>query len=387
MMPATKTAVYRAVVTPLAGLEWWFRPVPSGHGGRRLSHGCERAASLFAPSGMGRVAGLRKPPIGLAWNAHYGSRGITRSVPAAPHVRLFYRDEYVYDVREAGMRQTFDVERPRRIRDALVGAGVARPEDFIAPPRLTDAELLAVHTPAYLDEIRRPATLAKLLLLDPAYPWGERLLDPFLFAAGGTVAAARAAVTERGIGVNLGGGFHHAQADKAEGFCAIADVAIAIRLLQRDAQVRRVLIVDLDCHHGNGNAEIFATDESVFTFSMHGNNWCWVEKNHNLDVELPSHTGDATYLATLRERLPAIVADFAPDFAVYVAGSDPFVEDALGDFDVSEAGMLERDRFVVGELWGRSIPLAVVTAGGYGPSSWRIHANFFRWLLTEGASV
>jgi acetoin utilization deacetylase AcuC-like enzyme len=301
----------------------------------------------------------------------------------ATHARLYYRDEYVYDVREAGMRHTFDVERPRRIRDALIAAGVARAADFIAPPRLTADELLLVHSPRYLEEIRRPATLAKLLLLDPAHPWGERLLDPFLFAAGGTVAAARGAVADRGIGVNLGGGFHHAQADKAEGFCAVADVAIAIRLLQRDGKARRVLIVDLDCHHGNGNAQIFAQDESVFTFSMHGNNWCWISKRNNLDVELPSHTGDAAYLKALRTHLPSIVSDFQPDFAIYIAGSDPFIDDALGDFDLSEAGMLARDRTVTRELRGREVPMAVVMGGGYGPSSWRIHFNFFRWLLGD----
>jgi acetoin utilization deacetylase AcuC-like enzyme len=241
--------------------------------------------------------------------------------------------------------------------------------------------MLLVHTPQYLEEIGRPATLAKLLLLDPEHPWGARLLEPFLFATGGTVAAARVAIDERTVGVNLGGGFHHAQAGKAEGFCAIADVAIAIRLLQRLGKVHRVLIVDLDCHHGNGNAEIFAKDESVFTFSIHGNNWCWITKRNNLDVELPAHTSDAAYLEPLRRHLPSIVRDFEPDFAVYVAGSDVFLGDALGDFEISETGVLERDRIVTHELWGRGIPMAVVTAGGYGPASWRIHFNYFRWLL------
>lgn len=305
----------------------------------------------------------------------------------ANEARLFYRDEYVYDVREAGMRHTFDVERPRRIRDALIAAGAASAADFVAPPAVAEDELLLVHPASYLERIRRPATLAKLLLLDPAHPWGARLLEPFLFAAGGTVAAARAAATERGVGVNLGGGFHHAQADKAEGFCAVADVAIAIRVLQRAALVRRVLIVDLDCHHGNGNALIFAPDESVFTFSMHGNNWCWITKRNNLDVELPAHAGDAAYLDALRGHLPAILTAFEPDFAVYLAGADPFTKDVLGDFDISEAGMLERDQTVARELRGRGIPMAVVMAGGYGPESWRIHFNFFRWLRGEGGDA
>jgi acetoin utilization deacetylase AcuC-like enzyme len=308
------------------------------------------------------------------------------SGPARP--RVFYRDEYVLDVREAGPRHAFDVERPRRVRDALIAAGVATPGDFVPPPPVTDEEMLVVHQPHYLEEIRRPETLAKLLLLDPAHPWGARLLEPFRFAAGGTVAAVRHLLGEGRVAVNLGGGFHHAQADKAEGFCAIADVAIAIRLAQRSRPGLRVLIVDLDCHHGNGNAEIFSDDESVFTFSIHGNNWCWIAKRNNRDVELPAHSGDAVYLGALRTHLPPILEAFAPDLAVYLAGADPFVEDVLGDFDVTEAGMLERDQMVTDLLRGRGVPLAIVTAGGYGPSSWRIHFNYFRWLLaaSEGGA-
>jgi len=295
--------------------------------------------------------------------------------------RLFYRDEYISVVVDAGVRHTFDVEKPRRIHDALIATGLVTAADFIAPPRVTEDELRLVHTPDYLAEIRRPEALARLLFLDPAHPWDERLADPFLYATGGTVAAARLAAAEHVICLNLGGGFHHAQADRADGFCAIADVAIAIRALQRGAQVERPLIVDLDYHHGNGNAEIFATDESVFTFSMHAGNWCWISKRHNRDVELPAGTSDAAYLGALETHLPAIVTDFRPDFAIYVAGSDPFAEDSLGDFRISEAGMLARDQFVTRQLWGRGIPMVVVTAGGYGETSWRIHFNYFRWLL------
>jgi acetoin utilization deacetylase AcuC-like enzyme len=304
--------------------------------------------------------------------------------PIRPHTRLFYRHEYVYDALEAGVRHTFDILKPRRIHDALVAARLVAARDVVKPDRVSRGELLLVHTPEYVDEISRPAALARLLFLDPEHPWDARLLEPFLFATGGTIAAARWAVAQRGIGVNLGGGFHHAQADKAEGFCALADVAVAIRLLQRERRVRRVLIVDLDYHHGNGNAEIFAEDENVFTFSIHAGNWCWITKHNNRDVELPAHTQDAAYLEALRAHLPAIVREFQPDFAVYVAGSDPFVEDTLGDFDVSEAGMLERDQTVTRALWGHGIPMCVVTAGGYGDASWRIHFNYVRWLLTDG---
>lgn len=297
--------------------------------------------------------------------------------------RIFYRDEYVSRVVEAGFRHVFDTEKPRRIRDALIRDGLLAPDGFLAAPPLADADLLLVHTPAYLEEIRQPERLARLLLLDPEQPWDDRLLDPFLYAAGGTLGAARRAADERCIAVNLGGGYHHAQADKAEGFCAIADVAIAVRALQREQRAERFLIVDLDCHHGNGNAEIFAQDESVFTFSIHGGNWCWITKKNNLDLELPAGVGDAGYLAALEAHLPDVVRRFDPGFVIYIAGADPFAGDTLGDFQVSEAGMLVRDRFVTGIVRERRAPATIVMGGGYGAESWRIHYNYVRWLLAE----
>lgn len=322
--------------------------------------------------------------VATAWTLHMQRVMSPTPLSRDRSVRCFYRPEYVYDVVEAGARHTFDVLKPRRIYDALLDTGLVGPSDFIAAPGLSREQLLLVHTADYLDDIHRPEVLAKLLLLDPEHPWDERLIQPFLYAAGGTVAAARLASAQRLIGVNLGGGFHHAQADKAEGFCAIADIAIAIRTLQATGEIRRALIVDLDYHHGNGNAQIFGADESVFTFSIHANNWCWMSKENNCDIELPVGTGDDAYLETLRTQLPPIIDRFAPDFAVYVAGSDPHRDDLLGDFDITEDGMLARDQFVTRALARRAIPMVVVTAGGYGPVSWKIHFNYFRWLLSGG---
>lgn len=301
-----------------------------------------------------------------------------------PLVRFFYRDEYVSRVLEAGFRHTFDVEKPRRIYETLIASDAASESAFLAVPMVNEEQLRLVHTEDYLTEIRRPETLARLLFLDPSHPWDEQLIEPFLYASGGTVAAAEAAVRSGGIGANLSGGYHHAQPDKAEGFCAIADVAIAIRQLQAARAVERVLIVDLDYHHGNGNALIFAADESVFTFSVHAGNWCWITKRHNLDVELPSRTADDAYLAVLEEHLPRLLRDFAPELVMYVAGSDPFIEDLLGDFDITEAGMLRRDQYVTDTVRARGVPMAIVTAGGYGPASWRVHFNYYRWLCEGG---
>lgn len=299
-------------------------------------------------------------------------------------VRVFFHTGYVVDVIEKGSRNTFDIDRSRRVHDRLLGEGVLDPGSVIAAPIASHEQLRLVHTEPYLESLRDSSVLARLLMLDPARPWGDRLLQPFLHATGGTIAAARFAVTSGGIGFNLGGGFHHAQADKAEGFCALADVAIAVRLLQQTQAIQRALIIDLDYHHGNGNAEIFSTDESVFTLSIHAGNWCWIEKRNNLDVELPPGIRDEAYLACVREHIPRILDEFAPDFVCYIAGADPFVEDMLGDFEISEDGMLRRDQLVSAEVAGRGIPMAIVTAGGYGPTSWKVPYNHLRWLLTAG---
>lgn len=300
-------------------------------------------------------------------------------------LRFFYSDAYLGTVEEAGPRGTFDNLKPRRVRDALVQSGAVDPEDWQQPSPATTAELLLVHTADYVERLHDGDVLARLLFLDPRHPWGKDLLVPFLTATGGTLAAARFAARGNGIGANTSGGYHHAQADKAEGFCAIADVAIAIRSLRHDGFCRRPLIVDLDYHHGNGNAEIFSLDESVFTFSVHAGNWCWIDKRNNLDVELPPGTADEAYLATVAQHLPRILHEFRPDFVFYVAGADPFVEDTLGDFAISEAGMLARDRYVTELVRGANLPLTVVTAGGYGPTSWRIPSNYYTWLAEAEA--
>ena len=140
-------------------------------------------------------------------------------------------------------------------------------------------------------------------------------------------------------------------------------------------------MIDLDYHHGNGNSLVFGNDETVFTFSMHNVPWCFIDKRNNLDVELPAHVDDATYLGILRDRLPGVLSGFAPDLAVYLAGSDPHADDLFGDADLTFEGLLERDRFVTRALLARDLPFAVVTAGGYGPQSWQVHFNYYRWLL------
>jgi acetoin utilization deacetylase AcuC-like enzyme len=182
--------------------------------------------------------------------------------------------------------------------------------------------------------------------------------------------------------VHLGGGYHHAFPDHGEGFCLINDVAIAIRMLQRDGAARRVAVVDLDVHHGNGTAAIFAGDETVFTFSMHQeNNYPAWKPPGDLDLGLPDETDDQAYLALLARHLPEILRRHAPELVVYLAGADPHERDQLGGLALTTDGLRRRDALVLETAGERGIPVAVTLAGGYAANerdTVEIHVNTVR---------
>jgi acetoin utilization deacetylase AcuC-like enzyme len=180
-----------------------------------------------------------------------------------------------------------------------------------------------------------------------------------------TVEAARDAL-DTGAGVTLAGGTHHAFADRGEGFCVFNDVAVAVRLLQREGRLRRAVIVDLDVHQGNGNARIFAGDPDVRTFSMHGaKNFPFHKEESWRDVELDDRTGDAEYLALLDRHLDEVLDTARPELVVYLAGADPYVEDRFGRLALSKDGLRARDRRVFTAARRRGLPVLLTMSGGY----------------------
>ena len=182
--------------------------------------------------------------------------------------------------------------------------------------------------------------------------------------AGGTCAAAAAALQD-GCAAHLGGGLHHAFAGHGEGFCPVNDVAIAIRVLQRDRRIRSAAVVDLDVHHGNGTAMIFESDPDVFTFSMHQqHNYPFFKPRGDLDIGLEDGVRDERYLGFLHGALPRVIA-FRPELIVYVAGADPFEQDRLGGLKLTKAGLAERDRLVIDAARIAGVPVVTVLAGGY----------------------
>ena len=237
-------------------------------------------------------------------------------------------------------------------------------EDVEQPEPATDEQMLLAHDPAWLAALSSftltPAQLAKLEI-----PWGPETLRAVRLATGGSILAARNALRDR-IGFNLGGGFHHAFAGHGEGFCAINDIAVAIRVLQHEQRIQRAMVVDCDVHHGNGTAAIFANDPTVATLSIHQlHNYPYIKPPSTLDIDLWDGVRDEEYLEKLSHACLTLLATFQPDLLIYVAGADPYIQDQLGGLALTMQGLQQRDRFVFSTAKQRGIPVAVVLAGGY----------------------
>ena len=240
------------------------------------------------------------------------------------------------------------------------------------PEPATDGVLALAHSPDWIERL----SLGRLTDLEQraiGFPWTPAMVERSRRSVGATIAACRAALAD-GAAANLAGGTHHAGPSRGEGFCCLNDVAVAARLMQAERRARRVAIVDLDVHQGNGTAEILRNDPSVFTLSIHG------ERNFpfrhrcegDLDVDLPDGTGDEAYLDALDGALRALAERFDPDFLIFLAGADPYEGDRLGRLSLSIEGLAERDRRVFAFARARGLPVAVAMGGGYCPLIERI---------------
>lgn len=258
----------------------------------------------------------------------------------------------------------FPSKKFRLIRERLLAEGFASTDDFVEPQPATDDDLILVHTADWVKRLRT-GTLSLEELLQLEIPYSEPMREAFWLAAGGTTLAARLALRDR-IGFNVGGGFHHAHPGHGEGFCAIHDVAVAIRRLQKDKLIEKAMVVDCDVHHGNGTAAIFANDPTVFTLSIHQfNNYPELKPPSNLDIDLEDGVRDEEYLDRLAEGYLPAIESFRPDLLMYVAGADPFHQDQLGGLMLTLDGLRLRDELVLGTAVERKIPAVVTLAGGY----------------------
>ncbi|MEO8024824.1 MAG: histone deacetylase [Bryobacteraceae bacterium] len=271
----------------------------------------------------------------------------------------------------------FPSEKYRLIRERLLEDGFATEEDFLTPEPASDEDLLLVHDRAWVIKLR-DGTLGYHELMKLEIPYSQRMVDAFWLAAGGTTLAAREALRS-GFAFNIGGGFHHAFPGHGEGFCAIHDVGAAIRKLQQEGAIRKAMVVDVDVHHGNGTAGIFASDPSVYTLSIHQlNNYPYEKPPSTVDIHLADGVGDEEYLEKLEIGVRCGLENFRPDLMMYVGGTDPYREDQLGGLNLTIAGLRQRDETVFRLAKARGVPVASTLAGGYAVNvddTVTIHAN------------
>jgi acetoin utilization deacetylase AcuC-like enzyme len=306
--------------------------------------------------------------------------------------KLIYSDAYYLPIGE----HVFPSEKYRRVHDRLLADRVAEASDFLEPEPATDQDILLVHKPEYVYKLKT-GTLSPREEMEEV-PYSQDLVEAFWLAAGGSILAARQALADR-VSINIGGGFHHAFPDHGEGFCVIHDVAVAIRRLQRDDQIRTAMTVDCDVHQGNGTAAIFAGTRTasallpsagastldpsslssalrgkirgahagdVFTISLHQhNNYPLWKPASSIDVDLPDGVEDDDYLAWLDNALSSGLRQFEPDLLCYIAGADPYREDQLGGLSLTIEGLKRRDELVFRVARARDIPVMVTFAGGY----------------------
>ncbi len=290
-------------------------------------------------------------------------------------VAIVYSRDYSIDLGGMEKLHPFDIHKYSRIYRKLVSDGLLTEGDVFVPHAVTEEQILLVHTPQFLESLNRSGTVARYLEAPvvakvPRKVVDAGILSAFRSAAGGTISAGRQAL-RCGIAINLAGGYHHAKPHAGEGFNVYADLAITVRVLQREGLIKRAAIVDLDVHQGNGTAVIFTGDDTVFTFSMHQREIYPIPKEtSDLDVELSAGTGDEEYLRILRKHLPRVLTHPRPDIVLLQGGCDTLDGDPLAGLKMTPEGIVERDAVVIDECVRRQIPVVMTLGGGYSHRAW-----------------
>jgi len=290
-------------------------------------------------------------------------------------MRAFYSDHFVLPLPDG---HKFPMAKYAKLRERILADGIVSADDLIEAPAASWDDIRLVHDAAYVDAVAS-GTVTQDLQRRIGFPWSPHMVERSRRSVGATIAAAHAALDE-GTAANLAGGTHHAFADRGEGYCVFNDVAVAARVLQHAGLARRIAVVDLDVHQGNGTAAIFRNDPTVFTFSMHGEkNFPFKKEVSDLDVALPDGTGDDDYLGALTAHLSGVLG--GADFVFYLAGADPYEGDRLGRLKLTIDGLRRRDEIVLGECRSAGLPVAVTMSGGYAAdidAIVTIHANTIR---------
>ena len=274
----------------------------------------------------------------------------------------------------------FPMEKYDLLPRQLLHEGTCELDNFFEPDLVTKEDVIRVHSEAYFDKLIS-LNLSRSEERATGFPLSRQLVERELRITQGTIEASKYAL-QYGFAMNIAGGTHHAYSNRGEAFCLLNDQAIGAAYLLHHKLVKKILIVDLDVHQGNGTAEIFKNESRVFTFSMHGaNNYPFEKETSDLDIPLKDQTNDDEYLAILKETLPQLITSHQPDFIYYLSGVDILASDKLGKLGCTLHGCKQRDDFVLQLAFSKNIPVMCSMGGGYSPDIKTIieaHANTFR---------
>lgn len=279
-------------------------------------------------------------------------------------MKAYYCHHFVLPLPEG---HSFPMDKYRLLYDRIKENAGTWNIELIEPVAATNEDLSRVHCPDYIRRMS-DGSAGEQEMRRIGFPWSAQMVERSRRSSGATMLALESAIAGNTIAVNLAGGTHHAGYDRGGGYCVFNDSVVAARYVQSKKLAKKILVVDLDVHQGNGTAELCRDDPSIFTFSMHAEkNYPAIKPASDLDVPLRSQTGDAEYLDTLARYLPMALERAEPDAVIYLAGADPYEGDRLGYLSLSKAGLAQRDRYVMQACRQRSLPLAVSMAGGYCP--------------------
>ena len=292
-------------------------------------------------------------------------------------LKIAYNKIFRYKLEE---NHRFPMEKYDLIPEQLINENTCTLNNFFNPKELKDSDVLRTHDKDYFERFNS-LSLTKKELRPIGFPMSQELVIREKKISQGTIECSRFSI-KNGISMNIAGGTHHAFFDKAEAFCMLNDQAISANYLLKNKHAKKILIIDLDVHQGNGTASIFKGNSDVFTLSFHGQkNYPFRKEKSDLDIGFDDHTDDKYYLLKLKEIIPRVIETFQPDFIFYLAGVDVLQNDKLGRLSMTIDGCKERDRYVLSLCKENNIPVQVSMGGGYSKNIDDIveaHSNTFR---------
>lgn len=292
-------------------------------------------------------------------------------------LKIAYSPIYKHSLPEG---HRFPMEKYELLPGQLLHEGIVLETNFFEPNQLDEKWILTTHTLEYWNKLKN-LSLSKSEVRATGFPLSQELVEREVTILQGSVQASIYAI-KYGVAMNIAGGTHHAYADRGEGFCLLNDIAVTANYLIENQLSKKVLVIDLDVHQGNGTARIFADNSDVYTFSMHGEkNYPMRKEVSDLDIAIPDGTGDQMYLGVLQSQFEIILKDFSPDFIIYQSGVDVLESDKLGRLSMSIEGVRRRDSLVLSLAKSLQVPIMCCMGGGYSPNVAKIvkaHTQVYR---------